>query len=79
MTAEIIPMDEKLHPIGTLMYEDSTIPSGDANWQPHRSIWRVTKHCKCQDFPNAPVRLACVLELVRQETRETAYNTIGGI
>lgn len=73
---EIIPMDNKLHPIGTLMSEDSIIPSGDANWTPHRNIWRVIKHCKCQEAPNAPVRLACSIELVRQEPKETCYNTL---
>ena len=64
---KIMPMNDKLHPIGTLMYEDSLTPSGDANWQPHHSIWRVIAHRKCQDFPNAPIKLACELRLLRTE------------
>ena len=63
----IIPMDGGLHSIGTLMYEDSTIPSNSTAWKPHRNIWRVIAHRECQDYPNAPVRLRCELKLVRQE------------
>ena len=64
---KVIPLDDNLHPIGTLMYEDSTEPGGASNWRPYRNIWRVVAHRECQDFPNAPIRLACALALVRQE------------
>ena len=64
---EIIPMDDKLHPVGTLFYEDMRVPDGGADWRPHRNIWRVIAHKECQEFPHAPVGLACAIELVRSE------------
>ena len=64
---EVIPMDGELHPIGTLMYEDNTIPRGDSDWRPHRNIWRVIAHREVQDFPNAPIKVACELRLAYQE------------
>ncbi len=67
MQEEIIPLDSELHPIGTLMYEDSTKPDYSSNWKPHRNIWGVIAHRECQDFPNAPIVLRCELNLVRQE------------
>lgn len=60
---EIIPMDGKLHPIGTLMYEDNNEPDHSTSWKPHRNIWRVVAHRECRDFPNAPVKLACEIVL----------------
>ena len=67
MTEEIIPMDDQLHPVGTLIYEDSTIPQGSTDWKPHRNIWWVIAYRECQEFPTAPIRLACEIALVRQE------------
>lgn len=68
MTKEkIILMDSELHPIGTLMYADSTVPGNDANWRPHRNIWRVIAHRECQPFPFAPVIMACEIEIVLTE------------
>jgi len=64
---KMIPMNGELHPIGTLMYEDSTEPDHSTDWKPHRNIWRVIAHRECQDFPNAPIKLRCGIELVRQE------------
>ena len=49
----IIAMDDKLHPLGSLMYESSYgTPS---------TIWRVIAH---REYP--PIKL-CGIELVRQE------------
>ena len=63
----IIQMDDKLHPVGTLMYEDCKEPDFSSNWKPHRNVWRVTAHKECQEHPFAPVRLACAIEIVYQE------------
>ena len=58
-----IPMSDKLHPIGTLIYTDFTIPAGSTNWIPHRAVWRVIAHRECQAHPNSPTKLGCELEL----------------
>ena len=67
MNETIIPMDDKLHPLGTLMFCDRITPNNDTNFFPTRDIWRVKAHVECQDFPGGPVRLACSIELARQE------------
>ena len=72
---DIIPMDDKLHPIGTLMYEDSTMPGSGADWRPHRTIWRVKSHELCAPHPKASARLACAIELVRQEDIQPISST----
>jgi len=64
---EVIRMDDKLHPIGTLMYEDTLGDSTSADSSPHRTIWRVKSHELCASHPLAPTRLACSIELVRTE------------
>lgn len=64
---ELVPMDSELHPIGTLMYEEHTLPDTSSNWKPYRIIWRVIAHRECQEYPFAPVKLACEIELVRSE------------
>ncbi len=63
----VIPMDDKLHPIGTLMDGGSVPFGGSTNWRSHRNIWRVIAHRECQVHPYAPARLACVIELAYQE------------
>ncbi len=68
MTKEkIIPMDGNWHPLGTLMYFDETIHPEDADWQPHRSIWRVIGHREYEDYPGSPIRLVCSIVKDRAE------------
>lgn len=64
---EIMPMDDKLHRIGTLMYTDDIVPSGSTDWKKHRIIWRVSAHRECQDYPGAPIRIRDQIEMVRQK------------
>ncbi len=64
---KIIPMDDKLHPIGTLMYEDSREDNGSNDWKPHHNIWKVIAHREYQEYPDAPIKIACEVVIVRQE------------
>jgi len=65
----IIPMDGKLYPVGTLMYIDVKKPDGSTDWKPHRSVWRVIAHRECQNFPDAPIT-------IRNEIRFVYYGEL---
>ena len=70
MNTEIIPLDDLLHPIGTLMFTEDIVPSGSTGWKKHRIIWRVCAHRECQDSPCAPITTRTAVEMVRQEVKE---------